>query len=172
MYYRCDMADLGLGSRGNQRKSEYSFQWITWELNPEEGPSDPGSTEVWGKGTLTPAGRSENWRVSDDDCVRGGAGSLILPHILESPETSGTPQHGAKHTHTNALSLSHAHTASQGTPADLWKWGLRLKGQWGRDKYDSGTPRLPKHQIRPNCINNQKVGCWWGKLSLQSKTTR
>lgn len=142
----------------------------TWELNPEEGPFYPGFREARDKGTLTPAGHSENWRVSDDNSVREGAGSLILLHILESPETSGTPQHGAK-THTNTLSLSYAHAASQGSPTDLWKWGLRPKGQWGRGKYDSSTPRLPKHQIRPNCINNQKAGCWWGKLSLQSRTT-
>lgn len=116
---------------------------ISWELSPEEGPSYQGFTEVGAKGTLTPAGSTENWWVSHNKCVYEGTGSLILPHK-------------PKHTHTRAHSHTHTHTrtTSQETPTALWKWGLRPKGQWGRGKYDSGTPRLPKHQIRPNCINN------------------
>lgn len=36
--------------------------------------------------------------------------------------------------------------------------GLRPKGQWGRDKYNSGTPRLPKHQIGPTVSTVKRLG--------------
>lgn len=57
--------------------------------------------------------------MSDDDCVRDGAGSLILPHMLESPETSGTPQHGAKHTHKCSLAVTRAHNFPGDTSRSL-----------------------------------------------------
>lgn len=40
--------------------------------------------------------------------------------------------------------------------------GRGAEGQWSRGKDNNGTPWLPKHELRSNCINNQVTGWWWG----------
>lgn len=62
MYYHCDVGDRVRVE--NQMTHISELLNITWELSPKEGPSYQGFTEVGGKGTLTPAGYPENWRVS------------------------------------------------------------------------------------------------------------